>query len=50
MSLDNKIKEFVYKMQLRLRQFYNILRQQNKFQWKLEHQKHFEEIKILLTE
>ena len=37
-------------MQLYLRPFYNILRQQNKFEWNTEHQTRFEEIKKLLTE
>ena len=37
-------------MQLYLRPFYNILRQQNIFEWTTEHQKRFEEIKTLLTE
>ena len=37
-------------MQLYLRPFYNILRQQNSFKWTTEHQKRFEEIKTLLTE
>ena len=37
-------------MQLYLRPFYNILRQQNNFDWTTEHQKRFEEIKTLLTE
>ena len=37
-------------MQLYLRPFYNILKQQNNFECTLEHQKRFEEIKILLTE
>ena len=32
-------------MQLYLRPFYNILRQQNNFEWKAEHQTRFEEIK-----
>ena len=36
-------------MQLCLRSFYNILRQQNNFEWTIEHQKLFEEIKTLLT-
>ena len=31
-------------MQLYLRQFYNNLRQQNNFEWTLEHQKRFDEI------
>ena len=37
-------------MQLYLRSFYNILRQQNNFEWTTEHQTGFEEIKKLLTE
>ena len=37
-------------MQLYLRPFYNILRQQNNFEWTTGHQKRFEEIKTLLTE
>ena len=32
-------------MQLYLRPFYNILRQQNNFEWNTEHQAQFEEIK-----
>ena len=37
-------------MQLYLRPFYNILRQQNNFEWTTEHQTRFEEIKKRLTE
>ena len=37
-------------MQLYLRPFYNILRQQNNFEWTTKHQTRFEEIKKLLTE
>ena len=37
-------------MQLYLIPFYNILRQQNNFEWTSEHQTRFEEIKKLLTE
>ena len=37
-------------MQLYLRPFCNILRQQNNFEWTTEHQTRFEEIKTLLTE
>ena len=37
-------------MQLNLRPLYNILRQQNNFEWTTEHQKRFEDIKTLLTE
>ena len=40
----------VYKLQLYLRPFYNILRQQNNFEWTTEHQTRFEEVKKLLTE
>ena len=40
----------VYKMQLYLRPFYNILRQQNIFEWTTEHQTRFDEIKKLSTE
>ena len=46
----NFLSKYVYKMQLYLRPFYNILRQQNNFEWTTEHQKRFEEIKKLLTE
>ena len=37
-------------MQLYLRPFYNILRQQNIFEWTTEHQTRYEEIKKLVTE
>ena len=37
-------------MQLYLKPFYNILRQQNNFEWNTEHQSRFEEIKKVLTE
>ena len=37
-------------MQLYLRPFYKILRQQNNFEWITEHQTRFEEIKKLLIE
>ena len=46
----NFLSKYVYKMQLYLRPFYNILRQQNNFEWNIEHQARFEEIKKLLTE
>ena len=42
--------KYVYKMQLYSRPFYNILRQQNNFEWTTEHQTRFDEIKKLLTE
>ena len=41
---------YVYKMQLYLRPFHIILRQQNTTEWITEHQTRFEEIKKLLTE
>ena len=37
-------------MQLYLRPFYNFLRQEKNFEWTIEHQKWFEEIKTHLTE
>ena len=37
-------------MQLYLRPFYKIFRQQNNSEWTTEHQTRFEEIKTLLTE
>ena len=46
----NFLSKYVYKMQLYLRSFYNILRQQNNFEWTTKHQTRFEEIKKLLTE
>ena len=46
----NFLNKYVYKKQLYLRPFYNILRQQNIFEWTTEHQTRFEEIKKLLTE
>ena len=46
----NFLSKYVYKMQLCLRPFYNILRQQNSFEWTTEHQTRFDEIKKLLTE
>ena len=44
------LSKYVYKMQIYLRPFYNILRLQNNFEWNTEHQTRFEEIKKLLTE
>ena len=44
----NFLRKYVYKMQLYLRPFYNILRQQNNFEWTTEHQTRFEEIKKLI--
>ena len=46
----NFLSKYLYKLQLYLRSIYNILRQQNNFEWTTEHQKRFEEIKTLLTE
>ena len=46
----NCLSKYVYKIHLFLRPFYNILRQQNDFEWTTKHQKRSEEIKTLLTE
>ena len=46
----NFLSKYVYKKQLYLRPFYNILRKQNNFKWTTEHQTRFEEIKNLLTD
>ena len=50
LGMLNFLSKYVYKMQLYLRPFYNILRQQNIFEWITEHQKRFEETKKLLTD
>ena len=51
LGMLNFFSKHVYKMQLYLRPFYNLLRQQNKFERTTEHhQKRFEEIKTLLNE
>ena len=42
--------KYVYKKPLYLKPFYNILKQQNEFEWTTEHQTRFEEIKTFLTE
>ena len=44
------LSKYVYKMQLYLRPFYNILSQQNNFEWTTEHQTRFEEFKKNFTE
>ena len=49
-GMFNFLSNYVYKLQLYLRPFYNILRQQNNFEWTTEQQTRFEEIKKLLTE
>ena len=41
LGMLNFISKYVYKMQLYLRPFYNILRQQNNFEWTTEHQTRF---------
>ena len=38
LGMLNFLSKYVYKMQLYLRPFYNILRQQNNFEWNTEHQ------------
>ena len=45
LGMLNFLSKYVYKMQLYLKSFYNILRQQNNFEWTTEHQTRFEEIK-----
>ena len=50
LGMLNFLSKYVYKMQLCLRPFYNILRQQNNFKWTTEHQRRFDDIKKLLTE
>ena len=50
LGMLNFLSKYVYKMQLYLRPFFNILRQQNNFEWTTEHQIRFEEIKKILTE
>ena len=50
LGMLNFLSKYNYKMQLYLRPFYNILRQQNNFEWNTEHQARFEAIKKLLTE
>ena len=50
LGMLNFLSKYVYKMQLYLRSFYNILRQQNNFEWTTEHQTRFHEVKKLLTE
>ena len=50
LGMLNFLSKYVYKMQFYLRTFYNILRQQNNFEWTTERQKRFEENKRLLTE
>ena len=50
LGMLNFFSKYVYEMQFYLRPFYNILRQQNNFEWNTEHQTRFEEIKKLLTE
>ena len=50
LGMLNFLSKYEHKMQLHLRPLYNILRQQNHFEWTTEHQTRFEEIKKLLTE
>ena len=50
LGMLNFLSKYVYKMKLYLRPFYNILRQQNNFEWTTEHQTRFDEIKKLLTD
>ena len=52
LGMLNLLSKYIYKMQLYLRSFFIILRNQkkNNFEWTLGHQKRFDEIKTLLTE
>ena len=50
LGMLNFLSKYIYKMQLYSGPFYNILRQQNNFEWTTEHQTRVEEIKKLLTE
>ena len=50
LGMLNFLSKYVYKMQLYLKPFYKILRQQNNLEWTTEHQTRFEETKKLLTE
>ena len=49
LGMLNFLSKYIHKMQLYLIPFYNILRQQNNFEWTTEHQTRFEEIKSFLT-
>ena len=49
LEMLNFLSKYVYKMQLNLRHFYKILRQQNNYEWTTEHQTRFKEIKKLST-
>ena len=46
-GMVNFLSKYVYKMQLYFRPFFNILRQQNNFEWTTEHQTRFEEKKVV---
>ena len=48
--MRNFLSKYVYKMQLYLKPSFNILRQQNNFEWTTEHKTRFEDIKKLLIE
>ena len=50
LGMLNFLGKYVYKTQLYLRNLYNILREQNNFEWTTEHRTRFKEIKKLLTE
>ena len=49
LEMLNFLSKYVYKMQLNLRHFYKILRQQNNYELTTEHQTRFKEIKKLST-
>ena len=49
-STNILLKNYVYKLQLYLGPFHNIIRQQNNVEWTLEHQKRSHERTTLLTD
>ena len=49
LGILNFLSKYVYKMQLYLTPFYNILRQQNNFEWTTEHQTRFKDIKKIVN-
>ena len=49
LGMINFLSKYVYKMQLYLRPFYNILRQQNNFEWTTEHKHDLKKLKKILN-
>ena len=44
------LSKYVFKTHIYLRPFCNILKQQQNFEWTLEHKDYFDEIKLFLSE